>query len=279
MRFISSTALVALLCSLAISGLVGWALFWRIEELVVEQPTTTPPPVISRTVDLVGRQQGRDRWRLISPEVLVEDGQQVFDKGAHGFFYGTPEQRTEGEQDPFFSNQDEMAWQAGLARYNVTNDQLILQNNVEVRDTDGSQLFTNTLRVTPEEAIEVEAPFTLTGSEVILSGESGSFNFQFALMSAVQGKLLVLPEDKPAPLDMGLEFMATAEADPDTTVITAAQLSYDRNAQLARGEGNLVIRERGVRIQAPEGTYNRRDAQSSLRGGVMIQETNTGGPR
>ncbi|MGF1575946.1 MAG: LptA/OstA family protein, partial [Cyanophyceae cyanobacterium] len=40
-----------------------------------------------------------------------------------------------------------------------------------------------------------------------------------------------------------------------------------------------VIRERGVRIQAPEGTYNRRDAQSSLRGGVMLQETNTGGPR
>ncbi len=277
MRLISSTALVALLCSVVISGLVAWALFWRIEEVEVVQPSETPPPVISRTVDLVGRQQGRDRWRLLSPEVVVENGQQVFDQGAHGYFYGNPEQRP--ERDPFFSNQDQMEWQASLARYDANADQLLLQNDVEVRDTDGSHLFTDLLRVTPEEAIDIAAPFTLTGSEVILSGQTGSFNFQFALMSATEGKLLVLPEGRPPAFELGLANIPLLEADPETTVITAAQLTYDRDAQLARGEGNLVIRERGVRIQAPEGTYDRRGSQSSLRGGVVLQETPTGGPR
>ncbi|NJK61742.1 MAG: hypothetical protein HC921_02800 [Synechococcaceae cyanobacterium SM2_3_1] len=171
MRLFNSTALIAFLGSFALMGLIAWGLFWRVEEVVVEQPLDKPP-VVSRTVDLVGRHQGQQRWRLLAEEVEMGNGQQIFDQGAHGFFYGTPAKAD--QEDPFFSDQQQMEWEADLARYDAEADLLLLNENVEVRDQDGSRLLTNTLQVTPEEEMDMPEPFTLTGDEMVLSGQEGS---------------------------------------------------------------------------------------------------------
>ncbi|MFS8823846.1 LptA/OstA family protein, partial [Synechococcus sp. R6-6] len=197
------------------------------------------------------------RWRLIAEQVDLAAGQQVFEQGAHGYFYGEGADRQKGVPDPFFDSSEQMTWRAKRARYNATADELYLDGEVEVRSDDGSLLLTSALRVTPEERIEVPAEFTLKGREMVLQGRSGSFNFQFALLRAEQGKLIVLPPNGSA---------------PTSTTITADQITYDRTNQVAEGKGNLRIRERGIEIRAPQGTYLRQQAQSILSGGVVLQE-------
>jgi lipopolysaccharide export system protein LptA len=254
-RFFNSNLGVALLGSSILAALVGWALSIDIEEVKVESPSPDQPLSVSRRVDILGRRGGHQRWRLIAEQVDLAAGQQVFEQGAHGYFYGEGADRQKGVPDPFFDSSEQMTWRAKRARYNATADELYLDEEVEVRSGDGSLLLTSALRVTPEERIEVPAEFTLKGREMVLQGRSGSFNFQFALLRAEQGKLIVLPPNGSAP-----------------TTITADQITYDRTNQVAEGKGNLRIRERGIEIRAPQGTYLRQQAQSILSGGVVLQE-------
>jgi lipopolysaccharide export system protein LptA len=254
-RFFNSNLGVALLGSSILAALVGWALSIDIEEVKVESPSPDQPLSVSRRVDILGRRGGHQRWRLIAEQVDLAAGQQVFEQGAHGYFYGEGADRQKGVPDPFFDSSEQMTWRAKRARYNATADELYLDGEVEVRSDDGSLLLTSALRVTPEERIEVPAEFTLKGREMVLQGRSGSFNFQFALLRAEQGKLVVLPPNGSAP-----------------TTITADQITYDRTNQVAEGKGNLRIRERGIEIRAPQGTYLRQQAQSILSGGVVLQE-------
>jgi lipopolysaccharide export system protein LptA len=256
-RFFNSNLGVALLGSSILAALVGWALSIDIEEVKVESPPPDQPLSVSRRVDILGRRGGHQRWRLIAEQVDLAAGQQVFEQGAHGYFYGEGADRQKGVPDPFFDSSEQMTWRAKRARYNATADELYLDEEVEVRSGDGSLLLTSALRVTPEERIEVPAEFTLKGREMVLQGRSGSFNFQFALLSAQQGKLIVLPPNGSA---------------PTSTTITADQITYDRTNQVAEGKGNLRIRERGIEIRAPQGTYLRQQAQSILSGGVVLQE-------
>lgn len=256
-RFFNSNLGVALLGSSILAALVGWALSIDIEEVKVESPPPDQPLSVSRRVDILGRRGGHQRWRLIAEQVDLAAGQQVFEQGAHGYFYGESADRQEGVPDPFFDSSEQMTWRAKRARYNATADELYLDEEVEVRSGDGSLLLTSALRVTPEERIEVPAEFTLKGREMVLQGRSGSFNFQFALLRAEQGKLIVLPPNGSA---------------PTSTTITADQITYDRTNQVAEGKGNLRIRERGIEIRAPQGTYLRQQAQSILSGGVVLQE-------
>ncbi|MFS8830266.1 hypothetical protein NW819_06670 [Synechococcus sp. R8-2] len=256
-RFFNSNLGVALLGSSILAALVGWALSIDIEEVKVESPSPDQPLSVSRRVDILGRRGGHQRWRLIAEQVDLAAGQQVFEQGAHGYFYGESADRQEGVPDPFFDSSEQMTWRAKRARYNATADELYLDEEVEVRSGDGSLLLTSALRVTPEERIEVPAEFTLKGREMVLQGRSGSFNFQFALLRAEQGKLIVLPPNGSA---------------PTSTTITADQITYDRTNQVAEGKGNLRIRERGIEIRAPQGTYLRQQAQSILSGGVVLQE-------
>jgi len=256
-RFFNSNLGVALLGSSILAALVGWALSIDIEEVKVESPSPDQPLSVSRRVDILGRRGGHQRWRLIAEQVDLAAGQQVFEQGAHGYFYGEGADRQEGVPDPFFDSSEQMTWRAKRARYNATADELYLDGEVEVRSGDGSLLLTSALRVTPEERIEVPAEFTLKGREMVLQGRSGSFNFQFALLRAEQGKLIVLPPNGSA---------------PTSTTITADQITYDRTNQVAEGKGNLRIRERGIEIRAPQGTYLRQQAQSILSGGVVLQE-------
>jgi lipopolysaccharide export system protein LptA len=256
-RFFNSNLGVALLGSSILAALVGWALSIDIEEVKVESPPPDQPLSVSRRVDILGRRGGHQRWRLIAEQVDLAAGQQVFEQGAHGYFYGESADRQEGVPDPFFDSSEQMTWRAKRARYNATADELYLDEEVEVRSDDGSLLLTSALRVTPEERIEVPAEFTLKGREMVLQGRSGSFNFQFALLRAEQGKLIVLPPNGSA---------------PTSTTITADQITYDRTNQVAEGKGNLRIRERGIEIRAPQGTYLRQQAQSILSGGVVLQE-------
>lgn len=256
-RFFNSNLGVALLGSSILAALVGWALLIDIEEVKVESPPPDQPLSVSRRVDILGRRGGHQRWRLIAEQVDLAAGQQVFEQGAHGYFYGEGADRQEGVPDPFFDSSEQMTWRAKRARYNATADELYLDGEVEVRSDDGSLLLTSALRVTPEERIEVPAEFTLKGREMVLQGRSGSFNFQFALLRAEQGKLIVLPPNGSA---------------PTSTTITADQITYDRTNQVAEGKGNLRIRERGIEIRAPQGTYLRQQAQSILSGGVVLQE-------
>lgn len=256
-RFFNSNLGVALLGSSILAALVGWALSIDIEEVKVESPPPDQPLSVSRRVDILGRRGGHQRWRLIAEQVDLAAGQQVFEQGAHGYFYGEGADRQEGVPDPFFDSSEQMTWRAKRARYNATADELYLDGEVEVRSDDGSLLLTSALRVTPEERIEVPAEFTLKGREMVLQGRSGSFNFQFALLRAEQGKLIVLPPNGSA---------------PTSTTITADQITYDRTNQVAEGKGNLRIRERGIEIRAPQGTYLRQQAQSILSGGVVLQE-------
>lgn len=256
-RFFNSNLGVALLGSSILAALVGWALSIDIEEVKVESPSPDQPLSVSRRVDILGRRGGHQRWRLIAEQVDLAAGQQVFEQGAHGYFYGEGADRQKGVPDPFFDSSEQMTWRAKRARYNATADELYLDGEVEVRSGDGSLLLTSALRVTPEERIEVPAEFTLKGREMVLQGRSGSFNFQFALLRAEQGKLIVLPPNGSA---------------PTSTTITADQITYDRTNQVAEGKGNLRIRERGIEIRAPQGTYLRQQAQSILSGGVVLQE-------
>lgn len=276
-RFFNSNLGVALLGSSILAALVGWALSIDIEEVKVESPPPDQPLSVSRRVDILGRRGGHQRWRLIAEQVDLAAGQQVFEQGAHGYFYGEGADRQKGVPDPFFDSSEQMTWRAKRARYNATADELYLDGEVEVRSDDGSLLLTSALRVTPEERIEVPAEFTLKGREMVLQGRSGSFNFQFALLSAQQGKLVVLRTDSPAaapPTDpaSASQWVASAAADPASITITADQITYDRTQQVAQGKGNLRIRERGIEIRAPQGTYLRQQAQSILSGGVVLQE-------
>ncbi|MFS8908102.1 LptA/OstA family protein [Synechococcus sp. OH2] len=282
-RFFNSNLGVALLGTGLLAALVAWALSIDIEEVKVESPPPDQPLSVSRRVDIVGRRGGHQRWRLIAEQVELRAGQQVFEQGAHGYFYGGGADRQEEVPDPFFASSEQMTWWAKRARYDATADALYLDEEVEVRSEDGSLLLTRALRVTPEERIEVPAEFTLKGQEMVLQGRSGSFNFQFALLSAQQGKLIMLPPDRPsktessssaqgADLASAARWVATAAADPASTTITADQITYDRANQVAEGRGNLRIRERGIEIRAPQGTYLRQQAQSILSGGVVLQE-------
>ena len=280
-RFFNSNLGVALLGSSILAALVGWALSIDIEEVKVESPSPDQPLSVSRRVDILGRRGGHQRWRLIAEQVDLAAGQQVFEQGAHGYFYGDGADRQEEVPDPFFASSERMIWQAKRARYNATADALYLDEGVEVRSEDGSLLLTRALRITPEERIEVPEAFTLKGQEMILEGRSGSFNFQFALLSAQQGKLTVLPLDSESsrPAAAPMSDPTSAGADPTSTIITADQLTYDRANQVAEGKGNLRIREGGLEIRAPQGTYLRRQAQSILSGGVVLQEVADVGSR
>jgi len=273
-RFFNSNLGVALLGTGLLAALVAWALSIDIEEVKVEPLPPDQPLSVSRRVDILGRRGGQRRWRLIADQVELRAGQQVFEQGAHGYFYGDGADRQEEVPDPFFASSERMIWQAKRARYNATADALYLDEGVEVRSEDGSLLLTRALRITPEERIEVPEAFTLKGQEMILEGRSGSFNFQFALLSAQQGKLTVLPLDSESsrPAAAPMSDPTSAGADPTSTIITADQLTYDRANQVAEGKGNLRIREGGLEIRAPQGTYLRRQAQSILSGGVVLQE-------
>ncbi|MDX2270408.1 MAG: hypothetical protein NW237_00445 [Cyanobacteriota bacterium] len=274
MRWINSSSLVGFLGSFVLVGLIAWGLSWQVEEIQVDPPPPAQPPVVSRSVDLIGRRGGQQRWRLLAEEVELEQGQQIFDRGAHGFFYGNPS-TPQDEGELFFRDQEEMAWEAKQARYNPADDQLFLTEEVAVNGQDGSQLLTSALKVTPEEAIEVPAAFTLKGDEVTLSGESGTFNFQFARLTAKQGRLTVHEPD-PLAADGNTSASSTlvASATTTTTTITADDLQYDRHNQIAEGQGNLVIQDGGIEIKAPQGRYNRKAAQSILSGGVTLREVN-----
>ncbi|MFS8814460.1 LptA/OstA family protein [Synechococcus sp. R60.4] len=273
-RFFNSNLGVALLGTGLLAALVAWALSIDIEEVKVEPLPPDQPLSVSRRVDILGRRGGQRRWRLIADQVELRAGQQVFEQGAHGYFYGDGADRQEEVPDPFFASSERMIWQAKRARYDATADALYLDEGVEVRSEDGSLLLTRALRITPEERIEVPEAFTLKGQEMILEGRSGSFNFQFALLSAQQGKLTVLPLDSESsrPAAAPMSDPTSAGADPTSTIITADQLTYDRANQVAEGKGNLRIREGGLEIRAPQGTYLRRQAQSILSGGVVLQE-------
>lgn len=257
-QFFHSNLGVALLGSGLLAALVAWALALEIEEVKVEPFPPDQPLSVSRKVDIVGQQGGRRRWRLIAEQVKLAAGQQVFEQGARGYFYGDGVDAGEGAPSPFFASSKQVTWRAKRARYDATADELYLEEEVEVRSDDGSLLLTSALRITPAERIEVPAAFTVKGQEMVLQGRSGSFNFPFALLRAEQGKLVVLPGE-------GLDGATS-------TTITADQLTYDRTQQVAEGKGNLRIREGGLEIRAPQGTYLRQQAQSILSGGVVLQE-------
>jgi lipopolysaccharide assembly outer membrane protein LptD (OstA) len=267
MRFLNSTTLIALLGSSAIVGLVVWGLFWRIEEVKVEIPEEKAP-VVSADVDLIGRRQGQQRWRLLAKEVKMQGGQQFFDQGAHGYFYGTSSKAKPEKETFFFDEQGQMEWEAGTARYDAALDELVLNTNVKVRDPKGSELVTHALKVSPEEAIEVLEAFTLTDKEMVLSGKTGSFLFQFALLTAETGQVVILPEGVSLPPQP--PGLSVSIAHPDVTTITADRLKYDRNTQKAEGEGNLIIREKDLHISAPRGSYDRGSSESHLENGVKL---------
>jgi lipopolysaccharide export system protein LptA len=60
-------------------------------------------------------------------------------------------------------------------------------------------------------------------------------------------------------------------ADQEVTIV-ADKLTYDRTTQVAQGEGNLEIKQGDTVIDAPQGSYRRKDSQSILVGGVTLRE-------
>jgi lipopolysaccharide assembly outer membrane protein LptD (OstA) len=59
--------------------------------------------------------------------------------------------------------------------------------------------------------------------------------------------------------------------DQEVTIV-ADKLTYDRNTQVAQGEGNLEIQQGETVILAPTGSYKRKESQSILTGGVTLKE-------
>jgi lipopolysaccharide export system protein LptA len=65
---------------------------------------------------------------------------------------------------------------------------------------------------------------------------------------------------------------ATPNPQNQEVTIIADRLTYDRNTQVARGEGNLEVQQGETTIQAAQGIYRRRESQSLLTGGVTLRE-------
>lgn len=253
-----SPLLVAFLGTATLAGLIAWGVLWDIEDIELPPtPVETQPAVVNRSVDLIGRQNGIERWRLLAAEASMEGQQQRFDQGANGWFYGNT--TAESADSLFFAEQDEIRWQADQAVFNSQQNVLSLRQNVVVSSTDGSELRTDALEITPEEHIDIPEPFTLRGNDVTLIGSSGLFDFAFSALTAYEGKLTAEAEPR------------QASSDPDVTIV-ADRLDYDRSTEIAEGEGDLVIEQGNTTITAPRGTFKRRESESVLVGGVTLEE-------
>ncbi|GAB4210348.1 MAG: hypothetical protein OHK0012_00390 [Synechococcales cyanobacterium] len=225
---------------------------WSIDPVQIPPPETDTPPVVSQEIDLIGSHQGQRRWRLLADQAQFRGQQQVFDQGAHGFFYGSTE-TSRDPNEPLISSQ-ELSWQAGHALYDANQDILTLSQEVQVTSPDGDQLTTATMQVQPGEKLDLPESFILKNDQMQLQGQSGSYWVNESRLDAAQGRLtLTHPGD-------------------DTVVVSADQLHYDRTTQVAEGTGNLTIEQPGLTIQAPQGHYSRLEAQSVLQGGVRLQE-------
>ncbi|MEM6445494.1 MAG: LptA/OstA family protein [Cyanobacteria bacterium P01_D01_bin.123] len=263
MHRLKSNVVIALLGTASLVGLVAWGMMWEVHEIEIEPPATEEPPVVSRTVNLVGRQKGRDRWRLQSDTVELKGSQQVFEQGARGWFYGDGSQAS---QNPvFFAQNDQIQWQADRAQFDADSNSLTLERDVSVHSPDGTRLETPSLLVTPAEVIDVPGTFALIGPEMELKGASGSFNFEFSAMSAERGELIVSAVPPSAEGD-------TAERLEDKVTIAADRLDYDRAAATAEGKGNLSIKQSDIVIVAPQGRFDRKAAASQLEGPVQLKE-------
>lgn len=255
-----SPMFVAFLGTATLAGLLAWGVLWQIDDIELPPPPEeTQPDVVNRSVDLVGRQEGVQRWRLLAEEASMEGQQQRFDQGANGWFYGNTS--ADSADSLFFAEQDEIRWFADQAVFNSQQNRLSLRHNVVVSSTDGSELRTDALEITPEEHIDMPEPFTLRGNDVTLTGNSGLFDFAFSALTAYEGKLIAGADPEPR----------QASSDQDVTV-TAARLDYDRSTEIAHGEGDLVIQQGSTIINSPRGTFKRRESQSLLVGGVTLEE-------
>lgn len=264
MHRLKSNVFIALLGTASLVGLVIWGMVWEVEKVEVDTASTdADPAVVSRTVDLVGRQKGRDRWRLQSDSVEMHEGQQIFERGAQGWFYGDGSKAA--ENPVFFAKNDQIQWQAQRAQFDAGSNRLTLERDVSVFSPDGTQLDAQTLLVTPEELIDVPGEFALQGPQLTLQGESGAFNFEFSSMSANQGTLIV---NAVPPAEEGDE----AEPLEDKVTISSDILDYDRAAETAEGKGNLAIEQGDIRISAPSGRFDRKAAASNLDGPVQLKE-------
>ncbi|MEO1132074.1 MAG: LptA/OstA family protein [Cyanobacteria bacterium J06639_1] len=263
MHRLKSNVAIALLGTLSLAGLIAWGLLWDIEEVSVEPPAIEEPPVVSRTVDLIGRQKGRDRWRLQSESVEMQGAQQIFEDGAQGWFYGDGSKASENPL--FFARNDQIQWQAERARFDANSNRLTLEQNVVVSSPDGTKLDAQSLLVTPEELIDVPDAFALLGPDLSLTGESGQFDFEFSALQANRGALVVsaMPPAQPGEAATPLE---------DRVTVSAEQLDYDRASEQAEGQGNLAIEQADIVISAQSGTFDRKAAASDLNGPVQLTE-------
>lgn len=262
MHRLKSNFAVALLGTASLVGLIAWGMLWEIEEVTLEPAPIDEPPVVSRTVDLVGRQKGRDRWRLQSDSVEMQGSQQMFEHGARGWFYGDGSKASENPL--FFARNDQIQWEAERAEFEANSNQLTLEKNVVVSSPDGSKLDADMLLVTPEELIDVPGAFALLAPDLALTGASGTFNFEFSALQANRGELVV----------SAMPAQEGKEATPldDKVTVASDRLNYDRAAEKAEGEGNLVIKQADIVISSPNGTFDRKAAASDLNGPVKLVE-------
>ncbi|NJK72608.1 MAG: hypothetical protein HC926_04840 [Synechococcaceae cyanobacterium SM2_3_60] len=254
-----SPMFVAFLGTATLAGLLAWGVLWQIDDIELPPPPQeAPPDVVNRSVDLVGRQGGIQRWRLLAEEASMEGQQQRFDQGANGWFYGNT--TADNSDALFFAEQDEIRWFADQAVFNSQQNRLSLRQNVAVSSTDGSELLTNALEITPEEHIDIPERFTLRGSDVTLVGNSGIFDFAFSALTAYEGQLIASALEP-----------SQASTNEEVTIV-ADRLDYDRSTEIARGEGDLVIEQGDTVITSPRGTFKRRESQSLLIDGVILEE-------
>ncbi|MEO0853950.1 MAG: LPS export ABC transporter periplasmic protein LptC, partial [Cyanobacteria bacterium J06648_11] len=263
MHRLKSNFVVALLGTASLVGLIVWGMLWEIEDVTPEATPIDEPPVVSRTVDLVGRQKGRDRWRLQSDSVEMQGSQQVFEDGARGWFYGDGSKAS--EHPLFFARNDQIQWQAERAEFEANSNQLTLEHNVVVSSPDGTKLDAETLLVTPEELIDVPGAFALLAPDLALTGKSGTFDFEFSALQANRGELVVsaMPAAQVGEEATPLEDRVTVKSD---------RLDYDRAAEIAQGQGNLAIEQADIVISSPSGTFDRKAAASNLNGPVQLVE-------
>jgi len=238
----------------ALAGLVIWALLWTIEPIGVEPPPADLPSLRSQQIDLIGSHHGQRRWRLQAESAQFQGSRQVFDQGARGVFYGSPSSTATDSLDPLLSSQ-ELTWVAGYADYDANQDRLTLREEVTLASPNGDQLRTAEMLVQPGEKLDLPTQFYLSNDQMELQGQSGSFWVGEDRLEAQQGRLTWRDG-----------------ATQGDVVITADQLHYNRSTQVAIGQGNLLIQQPGLRIQAPQGTYDRHKAISALAGGVRLQE-------
>ncbi|MEN9220533.1 MAG: LptA/OstA family protein [Thermostichales cyanobacterium BF4_bins_65] len=200
-----------------------------------------------------------DGDELVTAELRVQPGQQL--QLPTAFRLSSQQLELAGEAGTFWVNDNRLEAQRGrLTWRDSQGDVVITADRIEYNRSTQVALGEGNL-VIQQPGLRIQAP-------------QGSYDRPRATSAVVGGVRLQERREIGSLLAQATTTRPSRPSESEEVTITADQLQYDRNTQIATGQGNLVIEQGATRLLAPQGTYKRRDSQSILVGGVRLEEPN-----